>query len=167
MAEIDRVGHENISKNIDEFRKNWKANIEKIKSNVDSSNEKGLPSELSSRTENAKSYVSYLKKNYVKGADSTPFDKSIISKLRTNLKSTDQAKRIFASYGAKSEDKKFDKQDTPLKDSSAPEIPEYYAAWKALQKLPDGPKAGEEDEEKKGGDDEKITITFKDIDDPS
>jgi len=144
IEQIDRIGHKNIVDNVDEFSSEWKKIMNSMKT---SKGEINLPQDLNSG-DNAKIYKQYLKKKYLKGADSTPFVKNVISKIRLS-KDLNDVKHIFTNYP--SEEKRVQN------DSS--EVPEFYAAFKALEKLPDGPK----DEEK----DDKITITFRDIDDPS
>lgn len=150
--EIDRVGFENISKDIDKFRDAWQENIIKVK--------KQLPDELAKRSENSEGYLNYLKKKYVKGADGTPFDKNVISKLR-KATSTIQVKNLFASYGSNNNETEFNKDPAP--DKASETIPEYYAAWQALKTLPSQKKikvtfyTSDEDGKKK---DEIDTITI-------
>lgn len=150
--EIDRVGFENISKDIDKFRDAWQDNIIKAKEK--------LPDELAKRSENSEEYLNYLKKKYVKGADGTPFDKNVISKLR-KATSTIQVKNLFASYGSNNNETQFNKDLAP--DKASETIPEYYAAWQALKALPSQKKikvtfyTSDEDGKKK---DEIDTITI-------
>lgn len=150
--EIDRVGFENISKDIDKFRDAWQENIVKAKEK--------LPDELAKRSENSEGYLNYLKKKYVKGADGTPFDKNVISKLR-KATSTIQVKNLFASYGSNNNETEFNKDPAP--DKASETIPEYYAAWQALKALPSQKKikvtfyTSDEDGKKK---DEIDTITI-------
>ena len=160
--EIDRVGYENISKGIDDFRKAWQDNILKAKSK--------LPDELAKRSENSEGYLNYLKKKYVKGADGTPFDKNIISKLR-KATSTIQVKNLFASYGSNSNETEFNKDPSP--DKSSDTIPEYYAAWQALKTLPSQKKititfwTADKDNKKKDEIDSITIVPGKSIDDIS
>ena len=136
LKEIKRVGIKNIQDGVDTFRDEWKKIMDGMKEDKGKGNVTiNLPAELNKREENKNTYIKYLKKAYVKGADSTPFDKNVIAKLR-KAKDEDEVIKIFTDYAG------------PI-ESDASEVPEFYAAWKALQKLPSK---------------KKITIKFMDKD---
>lgn len=129
--EIDRIGVENLTKNVDELRKNYLEHLKQVKA-------KNSKDEYVQKIEvNSKNWIS----------------KEFIGKLRDQEKATtDTIKKMLkdcVSRVGKTDSKKF----------------ELHALVDAMKKLPDGPKKDEEDEE--NNDEEKITITFRDVDDPS
>jgi hypothetical protein len=126
--QIDRIGVENLTKNVDELRKNYLEHLKQVKTQ-NSKNEYVQKIEV-----NSKNWIS----------------KEFIGKLRDQEKATtDTIKKMLkdcVSRVGKTDSKKF----------------ELQALVDAMKKLPDGPKKDEEN-----NDEEKITITFRDVDDPS
>lgn len=122
--EIDRIGVENITNNVDQLRKNYLEHLSNIQ-------KKNKDNEYVQKIEvNSKNWIS----------------KEFIGKLRDQKEANvDTIKKMLkdcVSRVGKTNDIRF----------------ELQALVEAMKQLPDGPSKNE---------DEKITITFKDVDDPS
>lgn len=127
--EIDRIGVENLTKNVDELRKNYLEFLGKVKKD-NPKNEYVQKILVNSKNWISKEFIGKLR-------DQEEADVGTIKKMLKDC----------VSRVGKTNDVKF----------------ELQALVDALKKLPDGPKKDDEQTDE----DEKITITFKDIEDPS
>ena len=150
INKLKEISVERLKEYLDQFKEEFKKVMDSMTQNKDPKTKKQvikLPKELDSKTENRETYIQMLQKNYMKGNSQQPFIKSVTSKW-TNAKDTNDVIDAFNKYVCKG-------GTVDNKDST---VPECYAAFKALETIPL--------DEKDKSDDEKIEITFMDIEKP-